>query len=285
MIQQNLNPITILMICIYSIKYKSLLKDITYYILIVINVPPTELNLTEAKVKLTQLNKALQRECSNLRLSIDYIYNHEENSSLEYYGLSEAPTGTVGGEMAEHLVLCLYIDNHCVSSIIIEIDGVKLMLASKTHKNYEGKKYNILLHGVLIIISNLLSPDIEGIISIAENPISAYILMRHFGGELLVDDDIVFLKYRGLSEYNNNFLELAKLQNIPLYKPNTNYIQLLKSYDRVYGFMQQPLTITVKLNNKNIQTAEKKFNELLDKIDCSDKFCLLGTMKKCLHFL
>ena len=186
---------------------------------------PTELNLKEAKEKLLQLNKALQQKCSNLRLSIDYIYNHEENSLLEYYGHRQSPTAAGAWEMADHLVLCLYINYHCVSSIVIEIDGVKLTLASKTHKNYEGKKYNILLRSVLIIISNLLSPNIEGIISIAENPKSAYILMHHFGGELLKDDDSFFLKYGSShSEYNNNFLRLSQIFKMPLYNPNTNYI-------------------------------------------------------------
>jgi len=244
---------------------------------------PTELNLTEAKAKLMQLNKALQQKCSNLRLSIDYIYNHEENSLLEYYGHRVPPTATAALDMADHLLLCLYINYHCVSSIVIEIDGVKLTLASKTHKNYEGKKYNILLRSVLIIISNLLSPNIEGIISIAENPKSAYILMHHFGGELLKDDDSFFLKYSGHSRYNNNFLKLSQIFNMPLYKPNTNYIELLKLYDRYYGY--KPLTINVELSEDNIKNAEKKFVEILDKIDCSEKLCLLGTMKKCLHFL
>jgi hypothetical protein len=141
----------------------------------------------------------------------------------------------------------------------------------------------ILLCSVLIIISNLLSPNIKGIIGIAENPKSAYILMHHFGGKLLMDDDSFFLKYSGYSEYNDNFLKLSQIFNMHLYKPNTNYIELLKFYDRIYGY--KPLTINVELSEDNIKNAEKKFVEILDKIDCEDKSCLLGTLKKCLPFL
>jgi hypothetical protein len=135
------------------------------------------LNLDKAKEELVKLNLSLQTKCRNLSLHLDYVYNHKQNSTLELYGLIDPYS----------LVLCLYNDNHCISSITIEIEDVEITIDSNTHKKYEGKKYNILLRCILIIISKLLSGNIERIISMAINPASAHILIKHFGGIRLND--------------------------------------------------------------------------------------------------
>ena len=207
------------------------------------------LNLNEAKKKLIELNESLQKKCSNLSLSLDYVYNHNDYSTLDLYHSFNNPQSN--GPYS--LVLCLYNGEfHCLSSITIEINGEELSIDSRTNQYYEARKYNILLRSIIILISEYLSKDIKYIKSFALNPSSAYILMQHFGGKLL-EHDI----------RNREFLRLSEEKGMPLYKPDTDYKELFKLYkDKLFDryFM---LTIAVELNEENKQKAYEKFQDLL----------------------
>jgi hypothetical protein len=210
--------------------------------------PTANLNLDKAKTKLIELNAFLQQKCSNLSLSLDYVYNHKTGSILELYNPnSDDPYS---------LVLCLYKGNHCISSITINItikkDGKELSIDSRTHTEYERKNYNILLRSIIIIISEHISTDIKYIISIAINPGSAYMMMQYFGGKL-------FNPYGGLGMLESEFLKFSEEMRMPLYRPDTNYKELFKSYtDKFYR-----LIIAVEVNPENIQNAYNKFHDLL----------------------
>jgi hypothetical protein len=91
--------------------------------------PTANLNLKDAQKKLSELNDSLQTKCSNLSLYLDYVYNHKTDSTLELYEDLKKKY-SVGPYL---LVLCLYNDNHCISSITIKIDGIKLVIDSRTH--------------------------------------------------------------------------------------------------------------------------------------------------------
>ena len=195
----------------------------------------------------------MKKKCSNLSLTLDYVYNLDDSSTLDLF----TPFNDQLSKGPYSLVLCLYYGkSHCVSSITIEINGVngvngkELSIDSKTNDDYQNRKYNILLRSIIIIISNYLSKDIKYIKSIAINPSSAYILMQHFGGELFYDGD---------DSGNVQFLEFSEKKGMSLYNPDTEYKKLFELYEDEYS----ALTIKVELNPENIQKAYQKFDDLL----------------------
>lgn len=215
--------------------------------------PPANLNLENAQTKLIELNAELQQKCSNLSLYLDYVYNHKTDSTLELFG-------SLNSDGPYLLVLCLYNDNHCISSITITIDGIELSIDSRTHTDYESRKYNILLRSVIIIISKYLSSDIKYIKSVAINPASAYILMQYLGGKLFKYDGI------NLGYYNRKFFDFSETNGMPLYQPDTDYKILFELYKNdLYKKQEQfvGLIIAVELNDENIQNAYNKFHDLL----------------------
>lgn len=189
----------------------------------------------------------MQQKCSNLSLYLDYVYNHKTDSTLELYErfIEEYSDGPYS------LVLCLYNDNHCISSITITIDGIELSIDSRTHTDYESRKYNILLLSIIIIISKYLSSDITYIKSVAKNPASAYIMMRYLGGKLFKYDGI------NLGHYNRKFLDFSKEKGMPLYQPDTDYKTLFELYKKQGPF--EFLIIAVELNDDNIKTHITNF--------------------------
>ena len=225
----------------------------------------TDLNLNDAQEKLRELNNLLQtKKCSNLSLRLDYVYNHNNNSTLELFTFGDIYS----------LVLCLYIDNHCISSITITIknNGEELSIDTKTHENYINRKYNILLCSILIIISKYLSKYIIYINTTAINLTSAYIMMQHFRGKLVIYDN----DSEDSENSNIQLLNLARVNDIKLYTPSTNYKQLFELYKKQYGETSMlRFVIKVELTPENIQNAYNKFNDLLtgtSQITCPEVF-------------
>jgi hypothetical protein len=225
--------------------------------------PTADLNLNDAQEKLRELNDSLQtKKCSNLSLRLDYVYNHNNNSTLELFTFGDIYS----------LVLCLYIDNHCISSITITIknNGEELSIDTKTHENYINRKYNILLCSILIIISKYLSKYITYINTTAINLTSAYIMMQHFRGKLVIYDN----DSEDSENSNIQLLNLARVNDIKLYTPSTNYKKLFELYKKQYGeTSMHRFVIKVELTPENIQNAYNKFNDLLTgtiQITCPD---------------
>jgi hypothetical protein len=225
----------------------------------------TDLNLNDAQEKLRELNNLLQtKKCSNLSLRLDYVYNHNNNSTLELFTFGDIYS----------LVLCLYVENHCISSITITIkkNGEELSIDTKTHDKYINRKYNILLCSILIIISPYLSRDIRYINIIAINPASAYIMMQYFRGKLVIYENDS--EENDSEDSNTQLLNLARENDIELYTPSTNYKYLFELYKSKYGETSlHRFVIDVKLTHDNKQNAYNKFNDLLTgtiQITCPD---------------
>ena len=81
---------------------------------------------------------------------------------------------------SDTLLLCIFVNNVCVSSLTIEYENNAIIYESKTKKEYENNKLNKLLRSVLIIISKQLYPDAESVDSDAVNPTSYWLMKKYF---------------------------------------------------------------------------------------------------------
>ena len=98
-----------------------------------------------------------------------------------------------------NLILCLYYNENCISSIIlIYKDEDTIGIDSNTYNNYQGNKYNTLLRAIVVILSSYIicnSKNISKISSNAINPISAWLLISNFDvtyscGIVTIDENI-----------------------------------------------------------------------------------------------
>ena len=157
-------------------------------------------DISETLHELDYLNSLLQKKCHNLDIRIGMMT--EMTGQLKTYS----------PKLKNSLLICLYYNNDCISSIQLVInDGIEIR--SFTDKIYNGKKYNTLLRFVLIIISNKIKVNgeyINKLYSSATNPISAHLLMKNFDSTPRMDetnDEFIYFMdniYKGDKENINN---------------------------------------------------------------------------------
>lgn len=204
------------------------------------------LNLERAQAKVLELTRILQTKCPNLSLHLDYLYKMDPpNNMFALYAELQNPY---------LLVLCLYNEHGCISSISIKLDRDTINIECLTDSNFEGKKYNKLLLSVVILISVLLPLHISRIISVAINPISAYLVITYFGG-IIPHPDIV--------PDNIEFFTFLQESHITI-TPETDYKELFEKYKKDFG-----LIVYIELTPDNLKNAERKFHAILDEIKCS----------------
>lgn len=230
-------------------KKRSLIKylrriDILYF---EYDVCHKNLDLRPAQAKVLELTGILQTKCPKLSLHLDYIYNmHPPNNRFAIHVRNPYL-----------LILCLYNEHGCISSISINLEDESIYIDSVTDSKFEGKKYNKLLRCVIILISVLLLPlRIERIISVAINPISAYLLITYFGG-IIPHPDIV--------PDNIKFFTFLEQEQITI-TPETHYKELFKEFEKTNREFE--LVVYIELTPKNIANAEVKFQTILDEILC-----------------
>jgi hypothetical protein len=198
----------------------------------------SEDKLYAAKEEINKLNILLKEKCSNLSLNLDYVYNLKGN--VELYSESYLKDLNL-------LVLCLYNKNNCISSIelILENDN-NIVINSKTNQAFEGKKYNKLLRGVVIIILSLI-PNINKLVSYAGNIISAWLLIHYYNASIPpeIDENIKF--YEFLEKKEDKTLSKQLLEEF-------NY-----SSDNIFG-----LVLHIDINENNVEKAYKEVYNLLD---------------------
>lgn len=233
-------------------KKRSLIKylrrtDILYFRY---DVCHKSLDLRRAQAKVLELTRILQTKCPNLSLHLDYIYNmHPPNNRFVLWG-TIYPNPYL-------LVLCLYNEHGCISSISINLEDESINIGSVTDSKFEGKKYNKLLRCVIILISVLLPLHISRIISGALNPISAYLLLTYFGG---------IIPPPAIESGNTNFFRFLETNSISI-TPETDYKELCKEFEKTNGEFE--LVVYIELTQENIANAERKFHAILDEILCS----------------
>ena len=230
----------------------------------------TDLNLNFTRQPLLLLNNKLNNKnkllCNNDKLKIElYEYTDIVNSVLNNIALYD-------DNSTPDFVICLNYNNNnensCISSISCKInrESYSLEFSSKTEKKFEGKKYNLLLRSVLVILSSYIRVKsgnnyvpIKSIISRAVNPISILLMAKHFRAQ---NED--------LEQYmiNNNL----KYDELTLSDVDTFYNEIDFSdmefdneedeskylkYNEGFG---NPILLTININNENIKQAERIFS-------------------------
>lgn len=217
----------------YSVKYLHFTNDDCSH----------TIDLSNAKTIIETLNNKLS--CKKYKLSIDYIFQMKRKPEITTFSFN-----------SEHLLLCIFTDNMCVSSIVIKYDTTEnnIYIDSKTKTNYEGNKFNTLLRAVTIIITKILYTDVTTLSSQAVNPISAYIMIWYFNGQI----------------YNNDGKEVT----IPDISIDTDITKLnnqasitnLQKYIKKYIEQHHQVDVKVDLNDENIQRAQRIFDITASKI-------------------
>jgi hypothetical protein len=144
-------------------------------------------DISRAVDKLKEFNTKLNEKCKNLSLYLDfdYEYKYPLNISTEY----------------NKIILSIIENKNCVSYISItpnidNMDNIYILIDSHTLDDYQGKKFNKFLRGVLISIIDLMSIDgtkINTLKSKALNTASAYLLLKYFNG---IDESGKFERYK-----------------------------------------------------------------------------------------
>lgn len=189
------------------------------------------INLDAAKEYVNILNEELNRTCPNFRINLDYIFNLPAHSIINTYDNLLS-----GGESA--LLLCLFHNNQCVSSLTLRI-GTNISMDSKTNPIYEGRKFNKLLRAVLIIIAKLIDKNIHYVLSDAINPISAYLMINSFNATA--------------TNENNEKITKSKFEDIETEFKTSKF-----------------LFLEVQLTDENIQKARQVFDKTVANINCSE---------------
>ena len=169
--------------------------------------------------KLDELNQKIQLKCPELSLVLGKP--NELKGEITVYDDIELND--------KYLILCLYHNQNCISSIEMVLDLQKecvicVSINSRTKEEYSGRKYNKLLRAVVIILleneTNTQEFLIRVVRSTAENPISALLLIRDYDTEVLHKG--IQIEKRPLS-----YKEITKLCNenapnirVPLTRPN-----------------------------------------------------------------
>ena len=186
------------------------------------------ISLTRAQDKITELNQLLKVKCNNLlSFKLDYLYNM---------------TGQISkfNTFPSDIILCLYYDENCISSISLKFtdNNNSLALYSKTNELFEGNKFNKLLRAVVVMIGGLIiydSQPFKTINSYAINPISAWLLISNY--DVTLDEE--FMDYTQTQDKNID-------------------MEMIKNY------MKEGINISVYLDiKKNQQKAKKILDELM----------------------
>jgi hypothetical protein len=193
------------------------------------------INLDAAKEYVNILNKELNTTCPNFRINLDYIFDLPEHSIIDTYNILLSNLS----DYADSLLLCLFYNNHCVSSLTIKLINNKIFIDSKTNPIYKRRKFNKLLRAVLIIIAKLIDKNIHYVVSEALNPISAYLMINSFNATA--------------TNYDDQTITVSKFEDI--------VDEIIKNYS---------LILKVELNEPNIQKAQQVFNETVANINCSE---------------
>jgi hypothetical protein len=138
-------------------------------------------DLSAAHNEINRLNDILR--CRDFRLSISYIYDLRNDQTVYSYEFK-----------AGDIIICLFQRDTCVSSIIlvptITNSASYITIESRTKPENEGNNLNKLLRAAAIIVAPKISSNFVYLTSVAINPISVYLMLKYFHGEITTSGSI-----------------------------------------------------------------------------------------------
>jgi hypothetical protein len=121
---------------------------------------------------LDDINQDLYKKCDRSKYSID----------LRRYENRDKDVVTYDEQNNYDLILCLYYNKKCISSVTgrYHAKDNSMEILSKTHSDFENKKFNLYLRTAFIYLMCFVRPSIRTIYSFSENPISTYTMYKYF---------------------------------------------------------------------------------------------------------
>jgi hypothetical protein len=202
---------------------------------------PEMMDLTHAQTIVRELNDSLKSKCPDFYLNLDYITSFPKNSRASlYYEIY------VNSYFCPKIILCLFTDvnkiKKCVSSIAFNrMSDDEMSISSRTDASYEGRKFNILLRAVAIMISKHIMHTTEALVSNAENVISAFIMLKWF-----------------------NAMKINAMNQRVRMPHDDDLFNTLTRYFQTYQIMETH----VELNEANIENASRVFHETIARMNC-----------------
>jgi hypothetical protein len=128
-----------------------------------------------------KLEKALQE----LPIILEDL--HSKCDDTKYHlGLTEFENrdadAVIYDEKIYDIILCLYYNNKCISSVVGRYDpsDKSIEILSKTHEDFENRKFNLYLRTAFIYLMCFVKPTIKEVFSFSVNPISTYTMYKYY---------------------------------------------------------------------------------------------------------
>jgi hypothetical protein len=211
------------------------------------------------------LNRKLQEKCPMLTMEFGLFSEMSARENVSFY---EKNT-----ELPIYL-LCLNIKKngktHCISSISCKLSRNEMEISSKTHREHEGKKYNLLLRSAMILLAHHMRP-ITKVVSRAINPISAFSMVKYFNAH-----NADLNKYMEENEIDPGKITLVDIQNVFDEKNDLGMDVEMTEEEEAALMMENEdfgniTTLIVDLNDaETIQKTRKTFEDTLQRVGCTE---------------
>ena len=228
------------------------------------NITEEEIDLADAKSALNKINKQLaefnKKQKCDYKIDINYFYKMDKNAEVTAHHALYPKT----------LLLCVFRNNICISSIIIDYYNGAIEIFSRTKRGHNGNKLNKLLRAVIIIIARTIHPDAAYIRSEAANPISAYLMVKYFnaedaGGKIEFSTYEEFRKY---AEKHGNLMITVAVNDANIENAKTVFDKIVNDHDELKctkktrvkqdRWKRSTIQDKYKLKNKNINRKTKR---------------------------
>ena len=211
------------------------------------------------------LNGKLQEKCPMLTMEFGLFSEMSVRENVSFY---EKNT-----QLPLYL-LCLNIKKngktHCISSISCKLSMNEMEISSKTHRDYEGKKYNLLLRSAIILLAQHMRP-ITKVVSRAINPISVFSMVKYFNAH-----NADLNKYIEENDINPSKITLVDIQNFFDDKSDLGMDVEMTEEEEAALMMENEdfgniTTLIVDLNDKKtIEKTIKTFEDTLQRVGCTE---------------
>ena len=226
---------------------------------------------TKTRQLLLSLNNKLHEKCNGeLTLELGFFSDMVTRENVSYYEKNTEPP---------IFLLCLNIKKegkkHCISSISCKISEDEMEISSKTHQNYEGRKYNLLLRSAIVLLAphmkNEDGTQITQVVSRAINPSSAFSMIKYFNATNDELDD-----YMEENEIEPSEIKLEDIQTFFDEKGDLGGEEELTEEEEAALMMENEdfgniTTLIIDLNNEEtLQKANETYINTLERIGCPE---------------